>query len=390
MEKMPATIDAKYHRLFDAADEAALFESLMGNRSELAHFMMQAAEDETWTFAHPEFFKSALTQLTQSFFGGRLEFSLAQEIVQCLYKHHALLHEWAPELVKITQGDKIFEINPLYLAVNSPYFLQRMRSESGGKEKRMEIDPYPTELIAFVVDYFKTEDLRDVIRFNEKELITLLEMSEDWEIEKLAREVERALIKFIPVDKVEDRLVAAIKHRRFQLAQGAIDLFNRTKQGAHLFFDAADRLGMEFYDLEEWTVESFEKIRLVLTIVKSKKDFVGTEAFSEVLTRAPVLEALDFSESFVMPLILEELPRTVRELDCSRCIWLDNRLLDQLSRKWESIEVLKLAGNSDLTYSAFTGFHLLKRLQFLDLTNCRADMHMIRQFVPQAELVLNK
>lgn len=387
MEKMPATIDAKYQRLFVAADDGALYESLMGNRSELAHFMMQAAEDETWTFAHPEFFKSALTQLTQSFFGGRLEFTLAQEIVQCLYDHHALLHEWAPETVRIVQGDSSFEINPLYLAVNSPYFLQRMRTESGGKEKRMEIESYPPELVAFVLEYFKTKDLRDVIRFGERDLTKLLRIAEDWEVIELKQTIEKALIKFIPADHIEGKLVEAIQQRRLQLAQGAMDLFNRTKQGARFYFDSAGRVGIEFFDLEEWTIESFEKVRTVLRVIKCKKEMISTETFSALIHQAQALEVLDFSESISLPIVLEDLPRSVREIDCSRCIWMDNRLLDQLSRKWESIEVLKLAGNSQLTYSGFSGFHLLKRLQFLDLTNCRADIHMVKQFVPQTEVV---
>lgn len=387
MKTLPATIEQKFSYLEDAKDDQALYEALLGNRSELAHFMMQAAEDETWSFAHPAFFKSALTQLTQSFFGGRLEFSLAQEIVQCLYAHHSLLHEWAPETVKIVQGENTFEINPLYLAVNSPYFLQRMRTESGGKEKRMEVDPYPKELIAFVIDYLKTNDLRDVIRFSEGDLTQLLKMAEDWEVKELGQAIEKALIKFIPTEKIEERLVDAIHRRRILLAQGAIDLFNRTKRGSRLFFDAAGRLGMELFDLEEWTLDSFDKVRDVLEGVKCKTEIVSAETFSALMLKAPSLEVLDFSESMAEPLILSHVPRSVREIDCSRCIWLDNRLLDQLSRKWEGIEVLKLAGNSELTYAGFSGFHLLKRLKRLDLTNCRVELQMVRQFVPQAAIV---
>jgi hypothetical protein len=387
---LPTTIDRKYLHLAAAKDDRALYEGLLGNRSELSHFMIQAARDETWSSAHPEFFKSALTHLSQSFFGGRLEFALAQEIVQCLYEHHDLLHKWAPESVHLVQGDQVFAINPLYLAVRSPYFLQRMRTESGGKERRLAIDSYPADLVVFVMEYFKTKDFRDLFRFSEGELAILLSMTEAWEISELKEAIEKRLIKYIPTEKVEAKIIEAISARRMDLAQGAVELFNRTKRGARLFFDPAGRLGIEFFDLDERTVASFEKLRSHLGCIQCKTDVIQEEEFENLVRSVPQLEAMDFSESESYPPILEDLPRSIRELDCSRCIWLDNRKLEQLSKKWEGVEVLCLRNNSELNYSGFVNFHYLKRLKLLDISRCHhlkeSDREMIRSLVPDADL----
>lgn len=301
MNALPSTIDRKFLHLAAVNNDRALFEALLGNRSELSHFMIQAARDETWSAAHPEFFKSALTLLSQAFFGGRLEFSLAQEIVQCLYEHHDLLHKWAPESVHLVQKDQVFAINPLYLAVRSPYFLQRMRTESGGKERRLAIDSYPEELVRFVMNYFKTKDYQELFRFSEPELTILLAIAEAWEIFELKEAIEKRLIKYIPAEKVEEKIIEAIFGRRMDLAQGAIELFNHTKRGARLFFDAAGRLGMEFFDLDERTVASFEKLRSQLGCIQCKTEVIQEEGFEHLIRSASQLEALDFSESQSFP-----------------------------------------------------------------------------------------
>lgn len=349
-----------------------LYELLLKNSYQLINFFSMALTDETWSQKHLPFFQKILEWITGRFVESRVTEIEALKIADAIHAHYNVISSVIPRSFAIEAGSKKFSVNPILLGTSSPFWrrtIQELYREKGAHSILLETE-LPLDVLELIFTWVERGDSGDIWKWNINHLTRLLNCLEKWELKKFAEEIEKLLCRYIDHDNAIEKLVDAHRLQREVLKRHAIQVFNQYSSGLKLFSHEKNQLGVEFLDFHLTTLESAKKVSTWVTVVKFSKEIAFDEEFETALSLFPHVIALDISGSESWSSYFEFLPKTLKELDLSRTSWVSEATLKKIAEIVPHIEILKLAGNTQLTYKSLGELRRLPSLRALDLSEC--------------------
>jgi hypothetical protein len=360
-----------------------LFDFLVQNTEKLTRFFLYAADDETWSSNHLEFHSLTFAWMTESYMKARLGQRFAREIVRGIHQHFDLLSPLLPRPLTVSIEERSFDLNPLIVGTMCPFFRDLVRSEA----KSLSLTDVDPALAAQGFAYMERGAIADLWKWSEKEIESLLNLSEKWGLEPLSNAAQVVLCRYATKENFIPKLLQSVKKGRKVLVAKCIDLFNDSAQGARLVNLLPEGLGFEFLDFLDKTLLLFEPLKQVITHLIVGGKLTLEEAFRKVMDQCPNLIGLDVSDSDAFSPYFSSIPNRVQELACARCLWLNDATLRDLTNSASQIRVLNLAQNTQLSYLGLGELKRFFNLRQLDLSRCHqlgdSELIIVLQAAPQ-------
>jgi F-box/leucine-rich repeat protein 2/20 len=371
----------------DSLSERELYEVLVKRTDRLIRFYLNALEDEAWSTKHIEFYDLTLRWLTQRYLDNRLDAEYARAAVAGLQAHFDILESIVPKPLSIASGQDFFPINPLILGTMSPFFRQLIRDGAYDKQRNViSLDESDSYLCGYVLHYIEHGEVEDLWKWTEKEIESLISLTEKWGLDSLKEEAETILCRYVTQDNLIDKLPGAIRADHRIIMEKCVMVFNETVTGARLVM-VPEGLGFEFLDFLDKTMRLFEPLKNVITHLIVSGQLTLEDTFEKVLKQCPKLLGLDISRSEVWSPFFSAIPERVRELNVARCAWLNDTTLHKLSSYIRQLHILGLMQNTQLSYLGFGELKNFRDLRSLDLSLCNqlgdSELRIVMRAAPQ-------
>jgi F-box and leucine-rich repeat protein 2/20 len=348
-----------------------LFNLLLKKTSDLILFFETAADDETWSEEHPDFMKKVIEWISQRTAEDRLEYSFSLRAANIIRKHYFILNSLIPQNLRIHFRNETVEINTLLLGTISEFFRSLIIKEYRGKKEG--------ELFFQTIDYgqfipFETFAnkgiISDLYRCNQEELIQLLQQAIQWQVTAVIEACENALVKYVNRENVSDFLILAHKEQCWVLKNYCFTFINQFAAGYQFYASAVDRIGFTFESFNDKSIQAFEQFCLHITDLSFPRNLNEDVQFIQIMQRSSHIQRLDLSRSDSQGNSLIALPKNLKELDLSECLWLKPGMLKQFSIQCPELNKLNLSGNSQINYSIMGELMFFSHLNTLDLSRC--------------------
>lgn len=368
---LPGILPPDLKDLEAVSNDKELYEQLLISTERLTRFFSFAADDETWSSRHGEFYKLVFAWFTRQYLQERIKESHVMTILRSLQDHYPILEPFLPRPVSIQMGSVSIPVNPCIIGVLSPYLKSLLKKAIQEKNARaIKIPEAPLELVQFALHYLESLSVEGLWKFERPVLLKLLDLAEQWGVTGLANECQEVLKRYIAQDNVQREFLLAIKKERHVLLERCRDVFNDKFVDGQVLSCGAGFLTFEFVNFEERAFLAFDMLKGLVTHLCFKGDLTLDEQFAKVMDQAPKLIGLNLSETNNVSPFFSEIPQKVYSLDVSKCAWLGDKELRLLLSLIPKISILKLAENTQITYRGFAELKNLYGLKSLSLEKC--------------------
>jgi hypothetical protein len=368
---LPALLPKQLKRLEAIKNEKELFKDLEKNPPDLILFFQFAADDETWSESHISFLQHSLQWLTEQTFQDRLEYAFVQKCVAAIRRHPLILGPLLPQNLEISLTDVTYQVNSLLWQGASPYLRVLIREEcrdKGGKKLHLkQIKPFVFDVIQ---EYLSTEDVKELWRKEEEEIVAVVKQAANFEIIGLQTLAETILHRYIARGNCVRYLLLSQSQRWLGLKTFAAEFINQLDAGVFLAPTPVGRLSFEFFHFKDSAMHLFEDLKGEITHLVFGETVSELPPFSEVIHQCPRLLGVSLSRSRVFSDRYGDLPKSLEELDLSKCQWLNHHTLKSMLGFVPHIHTLCLANNTQLDYKVWGELAKLKNLLDLDLGGC--------------------
>ena len=368
---LPGILSQDLKDLGGASSDKELYEMLLLSSDRLTRFFSFAADDETWSARHGEFYKLVLSWFTRQYLQDRISDRYLRVVCQSFQEHYSILEPFLPRPVTLKMGDTSFQINPFLAGFMSPYLKSLLKMEVQEKKTRLiEIPEASFELVEYALRYIESGSANELWRFEKPVLLKLLELAERWGVQGLAIECQDVLMRYINQDNVQAELLLAIKKKRWVILERCREVFNQKFIDGHILSCDENSLIFEFFNFDERAFLAFDCVKSLVTQFCFKNDLTQNERFASAMGEAPRLMGLILSETAAWSPFFTEIPKKIYALDVSKCAWLGDGELRMLLNLLPKVSILNLSENTQLTYRGFAEIKNLHGLKTLSLAKC--------------------
>jgi hypothetical protein len=368
---LPGILSPDLKNLAEASHDKELYDQLLVSTERLTRFFSFAADDETWSAQHGEFYKLVLAWFTRQYLQDRIKESYLHAIILSFQEHYSILESFLPRPVTLKMGDAIFPVNPIVMGFMSPYLKSLLKKEIQEKNARtIEIPEAPLELVQVALHYMESASAEGLWKFEKPVLLKLQELAEKWGVAGLAKECQEVLMRYINQDNVQNELLLSIKKGRWVLLERCKAVFNEKFVDGRILTCDESSLIFEFVNFDERAFLAFDCIKSLVTHLCFKGNLTLNEQFAKVMGQAPKLIGLILSETNEWSPFFPEIPQKVYSLDVSKCAWLGDGELRLLLNLLPKISILNLSENTQITYRGFAELKNLYGLKSLSLEKC--------------------
>ena len=355
----------------EASNDKELYEELVVSTKRLTQFISFAADDETWSSKHGEFYKLVLAWYTRQSFQERVKEVYLQTIILSFQEHYSILESYLPRPLNVQIEEVLIPVNPFIISVQSSYLKSLLKKAVQEKSAHViHLTDVPLELVRFALHYLESASVEGLFRFERPTVLKLLELAEKWGIAGLADECQEVLKRYISEENVAEELLNAIKKKRLVLLNRCKDVFNARFRDGQILSCSEGVLVFEFINFEEKALLAFDIVKSLVTHLSFKGDLTEGEHFAKALAQAPRLIGLILSETDEWSPFFPEIPQKIYSLDVSKCTWLGDNELRLLLSLIPRVSILSLAENTQITYRGFAELRNLYGLKSLNLEKC--------------------
>lgn len=391
--QLPARILQSLQHLAQVETDEALFKALVKEPPQLIRFVAKAAADDLWVIEHPQFMEKALTWITQAFFQDKLLMPVVQKLAKILRTHYSTINTDLVKNLTLQLEDRELSFNSLLLGSGSEVLRELIRRECRDKRKNvLKLPAIPYTIFELVEEFLTNGTALELVRKEKKEVIKILNLAMEWDLPELAQRCQEHLIGYIDRKNVFKTLLRSHEKNRLVLRQGCFDFLNRLNYGYRMEGEGPDRLGFQFLDFNENSLEAFNLVKESVTYLVARKKVAEDPQFGQILKSCPHLIGLDLGESNAYADTFEEIPSTLQELDLSVCDWLTTANLEKMIALCPNLTHLILRSDTKVDFEGWAHLKKLLTLRNLDLTRCSQigdnELSAILQSTPEL-VVLN-
>lgn len=367
---LPGTLPRDLKNL-EVSNDKDLYDQLVVSTKRLTQFFSFAADDETWSSKHGEFYKLVLAWFTRQYCYDRINESYLKTIILSFQEHYSILESYMPRPVNLQFKDIEIAVNPFIIGVLSPFLRSLLKKAVQEKNARVIQAPEaPLELVQFVLHYLESASVEGLWKFEKPTVLKLLELAEKWGVIGLIEECQEVLKRYISQENISNELLLAIKMKRWVLLEKCKDVFNEKFIDGRILSCEESVFIFEFVNFDERALLAFDVVKNQVTHLCFKGDLIQDEKFTSSMKQSPKLIGLILSETNEWSPFFPEIPKKVYFLDVSKCAWLGDNELRLLLGLIPQISVLKLAENTQITYRGFAELKNLYGLKSLSLEKC--------------------
>lgn len=363
--KLPAHLATKYPELLSIENDQALFERLYSDSNTLLNFFSEAVLDETWSESHSKFFEMTLQTFDRLLLQDRLSEESLQKLTKTLYRHPHLTQSHLPQNFLIVARGFSSQVSALLLASTSPLFRDSIRQ--GQLKRSFDLDPKDVER---AIQFIELGQLDDLDTWSEKEILTLLEVAENWNLTALKKVAEKTLAKFLTDEHLFEALLQAHEKKREVYLTQAIQFFNKKYESVNLYTNEENEIILAFYSMIEEALQIFYVLNPILRGLKFTGYTTLDPQFLQIVSQAKHLWTLDVSETETWSPFFLKLPPKIQYFQVSGCPWMDDAALANLKEVLFEIKGLDLGSDSEIGFRGFAELKFFKSLLKLNLENC--------------------
>lgn len=368
---LPGILPSDLKNLDVVATDRELYDQLLVSTERLTRFFSFAADDETWSSKHGEFYSLVLAWFTRQYLQDRIKESHVKTILLAFQEHYGALESFLPRPLTIQMGEDVFPVNPFVIGSMSSYLRSLLKRGIQEKNARtIEIPNSSLDLVQFILHYLESGSVEGLWRFERPVLLKLLELAEKWGVSGLVLECQEVLMRYINQDNVQEELIQAIKKSRWILLERCKEIFNDKFVDGRILNCGEGVLTFEFLNYDERAFLAFDCVKNLVTHLCFKEDLILDEQFYKVMNQSPRLTGLNLSETNSWSPFFPEIPQKVHSLDLSKCAWLGDGELRLLLSLLPKISILNLSENTQITYRGFAELKNLYGLKSLSLEKC--------------------
>ncbi len=368
---LPGILANDLKDLETATSDQDLYDKLLVSTARLTRFVSYAADDETWSSKHGDFYKLVFAWFTRQYLQDRIRETHVQVILQAFQEHYSILDSFLPRPINLQIGDVSIPVNPFVIGVSSLYLRSLLKKAIGERRiNQIQLQKVSLDLVQFILHYLESLSVEGLWKFERPDLLKLLEITEQWGVPGLSLECQEILKRYINQDNVHDELLIAFKKDRHVLLDQCKDVFNSKFPDSRIVSCGEGTLTFEFLNFDERAFLAFDILKNLITHLCFKGDLTLQESFAKAMQMSPKLIGLTLSETTAWSPFFLEIPLKVYFLDISKCPWLGDNELRQLTIQLPRISDLNLSENTQLTYRGFAELKNLPGLKSLNLEKC--------------------
>lgn len=391
--QLPATAPKSLQFASKAETDEALFKLLVKEPPHLIKMVASAVQDELWAVSHVQFMEISLDWITQQFFQDKLLMPIAQKLANVLRKHYALISQFLPRNLTLKLEDRELSFNSLLLSSGSEVLREIVRRECRDKRKTsLNMGTISYSIFEVIEEFLTTGTYLELVRKDKKQIIKILKLAMEWDLEELSKGCQEHLIGYVDKENVFKTLLKAHEKKRVYLRAGCFDFLNRLNHGYRMEGKDAEELGFEFIDFNENSLDAFNLVKDFVTTLIARKKVSEDPQFASILKECPHLKGLTLSESVSLADTLDEIPKTLQELDLSLCDWLTSSTLDKMVHLCPNLTHLTLISDTKIDFDGWAHLKKLPLLRALNLTRCSQigdnELSAILQSTPEL-VILN-
>ena len=369
--ELPALLPKELEYANLAATDEKLFDLLIKLPPDFVLFFQYACDDETWTENHSVFIKKALNWLTEKTLEDKLLFRFTQEAAAAVRRHPRTLSSILPKNLAAEVEGGSFPISSLLWQGACQYLRILIRQECRDRQTHL----LPLKDLTLVVfeaidEFLQTGEVKNLWRKQEEEIFQVLQQAVAWDLSGLQEIAEDILRRYIARGNVIPLLLRANREKWPILKEACRAFINDLSLGAHLGECKPGHLSFEFYRFSDTALDLFEDLRAELTQLVFSEGISDEPLFSTVVRQCPKLVSLNLTRTRIFSERYADIPQDLKELDLSKCAWLNPATLKKMIEITPHLQALKLAGNTQLNHKSWAELRKLKNLQSLDLSRC--------------------
>lgn len=370
---LPALLPKNLEYVAIAENDRSLYSMLVQSPSEMIRFFVAASDDETWSGSHVSFMKEAIQWMTNQFFQDTLSFQLAKEAAAKIREHHLVLQQMIANNIGIYLKGKSIPIkaSSLLWGSSSETLRNMIRQECRDKScSVLHLDSISSEVFEQIEEFVNTGAASNLWRKSKEEVIEVLIQAVDFGLQELSEVSQDILRRYITKGNVIEMLLQAHREKWDHLLSSCFEYANALDLRVKFEKSEIETFHFQFLEFTRNALEVFEEVRKEITHLICSKELTEHLSFSDVVTRCPKLICLDISGTLNFTDRLLDIPKTLEELDLSRCEWLDQKSLKTLFSIVPNLVSIHLQSNSHLKFSFWGLLKDFKRLEKLDISRC--------------------
>jgi hypothetical protein len=368
---LPSELPKELQHLRIAADSSILMEMLSSLPPDLITFFEYACEDPAWCALHKNFMKNIIQWITERSFEEKLLDEFAHRAATAIRNNFAVVKHFLFYNLNFEVEGRSVPQNSLLWATTSDYFHKHIRIACREKNsKKLVMENLSMEIFDQIQEFVETGNVSHLWRKSEQEILEVFRDASIWDIPGLMIDCEHLLKRYIDAENVFEKLITAHKNQWLHLKLTCMEFINNLNMGLRFDTDRINDLVVEVMNFRRQTSLKFEQLRQVITHLVLGGSLSEQTEFSEWIQRCSHLVGIGFSGSTEFSQKFLEIPDNIRDLDLSRCVWLNAEYLRSFANVCPGIKSLNLASNYDLNYDDWAALIEFKKLEALDISHC--------------------
>jgi hypothetical protein len=367
--QMPAALPEEFAPYASAETEQGLIEMLSQNGLELARFFSAACNDETWCAENREFTSWALFFLTKLSIARQLSQSEIAPVAEAIEDHIKFLEPYLPLDVTCKFYSGSDKINSLMFSAKSSFFSHAIYRNCYEKEKNeiviLRIDQDQFDLVK---EYVYTGDVESLVTLSQKELETILEIADRFELTGFSELCQKFLLRFIYFENAFPTLIAAWSKNWTVIKEQCREYINNDDPHLQISFPGRQFLACRLDGVSVHVIDNFKKLAPLITHLSCGRNVLNNPIFPELLAECSKLISLDIGSSDSYVEGLSGLSHTVKELLMPSCEWLNDIQLKKIVHLCPWVQKLDLSGCQNLTSNGWGRLLNLPNLSYLNLS----------------------
>lgn len=371
--ELPTLLDPALEHYKEAVDDTALLR-LLRESSDLAAFLTAAIDDDVWTGGHRPLVAKLIEVVTRRYFRDSLSQKEAVAIARVIRDHYDNLTGSLVHDLTLRVGEERYPINSLLFTVDSSYIrglVLKECSERNLKELRWRDGAVSPSFLQGYLDFCNTGEFPNLRHCGRKELEAIMVTAIHCQCSVLEEEAAKGYRRYLESDTVFQLLASCYSNYWHALAVVCCEYIEELYLGIRCWV-CDQGLAVEISDSHDATLEAVQILQDQVSFLSCHNDFVDSPHFKNFLLQMGRLQGVDLSSTENFSENFDALPCQLRELNLSRCPWLDGELLDRLFTRCQQLHTLRLADNTQLTQRSWRSLcqPVLEGLETLDIGGC--------------------
>lgn len=309
--------------------------------------------------------------MTHQYFRGPLPLQIAKRVQQQVFSQSDLVSKYLPKDIVIVAKGESYPVNSLMLGMSSPLLHSSVRKECAEKgSKILDIPEFSLITAAAAVEYIHTGKVKNLWKTPQNLLLHILREAVEVEMQGFSDYCVSIYRRYLERETAGAILHLAQQHRWKGLKTACVEFINGQQLGASVEEEEDDGLGLYFHSYDKEAMELYGRLSDEITYLGYDSEVIDDPLFNKTIDGAPRLGGVSLQNSRSYCARIRKLPEDIEKLDISFCGWVDEERLKEIIELYPNLKALKLNGNIQLDYRAWSLLAQLKSLEILEVKGC--------------------